>query len=113
MTPETIQAIAALAAIVESLGKWPLALIIVVVFIGPWLFSFFINRGHEKRFEAVTKMYENNVRLVQCYEKLADGQNDTILLNTAKWTEVETKIDTNQFCPHNRTKKQHMEDVPR
>jgi len=51
------------------------------------------------------------VKLVEGYERLAKGQQETIMLNTAKFTEAIEKIDTNQFCPNHRTRKIRMEDV--
>lgn len=111
MSPETAQAVAAVATILEKLGALPIGSFLAVALFGPWIFSFIMSRSQEKRFEAVKAMYESNVRLVENYKKLSDIQTEIITLNTAKWSEAIDKIDTNQFCPLNRTKKQRMEDV--
>lgn len=112
MTPETAQAIAAVCALLDKLGTAPIGVTILIILFGPWIFSFIMTRIQEKRFDAMKKMYESNVKLVDCYENLAGAQNDVIVLNTAKWSEALDKIDTNQFCPLNRTKKHRMEDIP-
>ncbi len=111
MTPETAQTITAVAAIIERLGTWPVGTLVLAIIIGPWIFAALQGRGQEKRFASMEQMYKNNVKLVDGYEKLAALQHEVVTLNTAKWTEVKEKIETNQFCPLNRTKKHRMEDV--
>ena len=111
MTPETISAINAVCGLLERIGTWPVGSIILVILFGPWIMAFLVSRSQEKRFDAMREMYKNNVKLVEGYDRLAKSQQETILLNTAKFTEVGNKIDTNQFCPAHRTKKTRMEDV--
>ena len=111
MNPEALQAIAAICTILDKIGVWPIGGTFLVIVIGPWVFSLLASRAQEKRFDSMKSMYENNAKLVECYEKFAEGQNDVISLNTAKWATALDKIETNQFCPLNRTKKQRMEDV--
>jgi Asp-tRNA(Asn)/Glu-tRNA(Gln) amidotransferase C subunit len=111
MSPETAQAISAVATIIDKLGTLPLGTLLIIVLFGPWMFSFIMSRLQEKRFEAVKEMYESNVKLVEEYRELATTLNDIVTLNTAKWSETLEKIDTNQFCPMTRVKKQRMEDV--
>lgn len=111
MSPETVQAITAVATILDRLGALPIGTIMVLVILGPWVFSFITNRLQEKRFDAITKMYENNVKLVESYEKLSSAQSDVITINTAKWAEAIDRINTNQFCPLARNKKIRMEDI--
>jgi hypothetical protein len=111
MNPETAQAITAIVGLLSQ-GDWKTFIgIVLALLFGPWVFSFIMARINEKRYQAMEAMYKNNVKLVECFEKLAAEQNDTITLNTAKWQEVSDKIDTNQYCPNNRTRKQRMEDV--
>ncbi len=123
MNPETISAITALAALVRQMGTWPIASMLLVVLFGPWVVMFLLNRQQEKkfdtlnqaqsaRFDSVKHMYESNVTLVKAYEKVADIQCEVITLNTAKWSESIQKIDSNQFCPFSRIRKQIMEDIP-
>lgn len=110
MSPTEIQTAAAIATLLKQAGSWPLLGFLVIV-VGPWIFSLLTSRMMEKRFDAMKAMYENNVKLVECYESLASAQNEVVTLNTAKWAEAIEKIDTNQFCPQHRTRKQRMEDV--
>jgi hypothetical protein len=123
MSPETLSAIQAISAAIQHIGSWPIASILLAVLFGPWVLTILVSRQQEKkydalnleqgkRFEAVKAMYESNVRLVQAYEKVAEVQCELISLNTAKWAESIQKIDSNQFCPFARIKKQRMENVP-
>jgi hypothetical protein len=111
MTPETVSAINAVCSLLERIGTWPIGTVLLVILFGPWVMAFLVSRSQEKRFDAMREMYKNNVKLVEGYERLAKGQQETIMLNTAKFTEAIEKIDTNQFCPAHRTRKIRMEDV--
>ncbi|MBV5328870.1 MAG: hypothetical protein JZU65_14780 [Chlorobium sp.] len=53
----------------------------------------------DKRFEAVVRMYEDNVLLVKGYERLAGELTNVILLNTQIMTKLAERIDNNLFCP--------------
>lgn len=53
----------------------------------------------DKRFEVVVKNYENNVLLVENYQKLANDLATIIHLNTQVMTKLVEKIDNNLFCP--------------
>ena len=75
-------AIIALAAIIEKVGAWPLGLLICILSIGPWLVLMTVSRSQERRFDAMSRMYENNVELVKKYEKLSGEQQDVIIMNT-------------------------------
>jgi Ethanolamine utilization protein EutJ (predicted chaperonin) len=66
---------------------------------GPYGVIFFVwwqgqkeNKKWEERFEAVKRMYENNVELVKHYEKLADEQQDITIMVTEAVTELKTII---------------------
>jgi len=102
--------LASLITILSKVGTGPVVTIIIAIVVGPWLFSVSMAWVQSRRVDAMRKMYENNVKLVECYESLAKQQNDVVTLNTAKWAEVETKIDANQFCPMVRVKKERVED---
>ena len=58
--------------------------------------------SQEKRFEAVVKNYENNVILVESYQKLAGELAGIIHLSTQVMTKLVEKIDNNLFCPITR-----------
>lgn len=111
MSPDQVGVLTAVLTILERLGGMPLYIIIMVVEVGPWFLVFVFVRYLERRFEATRKMYEDNVVLVKNYEKIANGLIDCVTMNTIKWTEVADKIDTNQFCPLSRIRKQRMEDM--
>ena len=53
----------------------------------------------EKRFETVVTNYENNVLLVEGYQKLANDLAGIIHLNTQMMTKLVEKIENNRFCP--------------
>ena len=55
--------------------------------------------SQEKRFEAVVRMYENNVEVVKNYHALANDLTGIITLSTRTLEGLVSKIDNNQFCP--------------
>lgn len=99
MTPEQIAALTAISTIISKVGTWPIGSIVAAVVFGPWVVMGFISRGMEKRHEAAIKMYEENVKLVVSYEKVAEGLQDIIVLSTQTMTQVKDRIDANLFCP--------------
>lgn len=110
---ETITFGAAMITIFNAIGQGPLIAIIFAVVIGPWIMAFFLFRAsektQEKRFGAVSEMYENNVRLVENYEHLSQeaaqansDQRAMIMMSTAELTKLQEKIQTNQYCPRVR-----------
>jgi hypothetical protein len=111
MTPDTVSAINAVCSLLEKIGTLPIGTIILIILVGPWVFSIVAAWRNQSQFREMKQMYENNVTLANALEKLADGQQELISLNTAKWSTAIEKIDTNQFCPVHRTKKVRMEDV--
>lgn len=58
-----------------------------------------IMQAQEKRFEAVVRMYESNVKLVDDYNHLADDLTGIITLSTRTLEALVGKIDNNHFCP--------------
>lgn len=98
MTPEQISALTAIAAIVSKVGTWPIGSIVAAIVFGPWFVMGLISRAMEKRHEAIVKMYEDNVKLVQGYEKVAKEQADTIRLSTGATTELTTFLKTRPTC---------------
>jgi hypothetical protein len=112
MSPETIHAVNAISNLLDKIGTLPIGTILVLVTVGPWVFSMLIGYRQDRQFREMKAMYESNVRLVTSHQKVADVLVDTVSLNTSKWTEALDGIRTNQFCPMNRTTKVRMEDVP-
>lgn len=128
MTPEQLTAIMAVAKILEALGSWPLGAILAAAVGGPWAIMVFVSRSQdkrieamkdlfqsagaehsrrfdevvasqEKRFAAVTRMYENNIELVRGFERMAQEYRETVVLNTATMQEVRDISMSNLFCP--------------
>ncbi len=54
----------------------------------------------------VRRMYEDNIELVRAYSSLASDQKDVLMMNAHGFTRLSDRIDTNQFCPMVRLKKQ-------
>ena len=99
MTPDQISALTAIAAIIEKIGAWPLGSVAALIVFGPWIVMGLISRSVEKRHEAAIKMYEENVKLVLNYEKVAAGLQDILVLTTQTMTQVKDRIDSNLYCP--------------
>lgn len=98
MTPEQVAALTAISSIISQIGTWPLGALIAAVVLGPWIMMGFNSRSMEKRLEAAMKMYDDNVKLVENYEKIAAEQADTIRLSTAATTELTTFLKTKTPC---------------
>lgn len=60
--------------------------------------------GQKERFEAVVRMYENNVEMVRDYHRLADDLTGIITLTTRTLEGLVQKVDNNMFCPVARAK---------
>jgi len=88
MSPEQIAALTAIAAIVSKVGTWEIGSIVFAIVFGPWIMMYYVSRSMEKRHNAALAMYENNVKLVQKYDKIAGEQVDTIRLSTSATVEL-------------------------
>ncbi|MFA6290217.1 MAG: hypothetical protein WC637_00470 [Victivallales bacterium] len=82
----------------SQIGTWPIGTVLVVISFGPWVVMGFVSRSIEKRHAAVIEMYKNNVKLVECYQKIASEQADTIRLATAATTELTTYLKNRMSC---------------
>jgi hypothetical protein len=98
----------------EGLSKLPLGTIAILALVLPWLVLLVISwlnqrmirefrdqfweetKESRERFEAVVRMYEDNVVLVKNYEKLATDQQDLIISNT---TTVQRLLDRMERRP--------------
>jgi len=98
MSPEQIAALTAGAEIISQIGSWPVGSVIIAVIFGPWVMMYLFSRSMEKRHEAAMKMYENNVKLVENYDKMASEQADAIRLSIAATTELTTFLKTRTPC---------------
>lgn len=110
MTPDQISTITALAALVQSIGNWPIMSIVLLVVLGPWLVNAYTSYQQQRRFElqreqsqqqfsAVVKMYENNVTVVEEVKDLAEGYRDQLIWSTQTVTEAKDIAKNNLHCP--------------
>lgn len=110
MTPDQISTITALAALVQSIGNWPIVSILVLVVLGPWLVNAYTSYQQQRRFEmqreqsqqqfgAVVKMYEDNVTLVEDVKNMAEGFRDQLIWSTQTVTEAKDIAKNNLHCP--------------
>lgn len=124
MTPDQIQILTALAAMLKTIGTVPFGILAVFLVIGPWGGMFVVVgnirrnsdamqiqlaakndqilnmiKDQENRFESVVRMYENNVLLVQNYHSLSSDLTSIITLSTRTLESLVGKIDNNHFCP--------------
>jgi hypothetical protein len=125
--------VVALATIVKLFQGWEVWGVLVALIIGPWIANLignyrmvqalnshqeliakalnemqnqlYANRlADQREFDKVTRYYEDNVRLVEVYEKLAGSLADIIQRNTMAVTKLIDRIDNNHFCPMVRKK---------
>lgn len=99
MTPQEIATMTAIVAVIKEIGAWPLLSVLVLVVMGPWGGMFLFARTIDLRHSAAIKMYEENVKLVEATQRIADGMQEIVILNTQVMTQVKGSIDSNLFCP--------------
>jgi len=110
MGPDQVKLISALVVLFKEFSGWPCLLSLGLLVIGPWVLSIVLSytqdRRAERRFEAVARMYENNVELLRTtqalgadYKEMARGLTDIITLNTETMTRLVDAVKTNQYCP--------------
>ena len=100
MNPTDIALVESVLRIIAEMGTWPVGVVLLCVVVGPWIMSFLLARGQERRFEATRKMYEDNVKLVEGYEKLCVRQDnreealrELIIMNTQAITKLCDALD--------------------
>ena len=62
-----------------------------------------LQRYGEHQRQAI-ELYQNNVHLCESWQKIAEGFQATVVLNTQTLTTVRDMIESNQFCPQMRKK---------
>ena len=106
MTPDQISALTAISALIANVGAWPIGSVLFGIVILPYFMIYFTFRAIERKFRVVTAMYENNVKLVEHYEKMSKEHVDTIRLNTAASAELisylKNRVPCYQFMERNR-----------
>jgi hypothetical protein len=105
MTPQDAAALAALVALLEKIGTWPLITVLVLIVIGPWIAVFVLNRAQERRHAEVVQMYKDNVQLVEDYEGVQRRSNqreevlvDLLRLNTEAQSNLLTWLRQRTRC---------------
>lgn len=93
MGPAELKTIAAFVGLAQKLSGWPFGLMVFLFILGPWLLAMILSYMQNKRFEAVVKMYESNVKLVESYESLAKDLKDVVIMNTQTNTRLVDRID--------------------
>lgn len=110
--------ITAMVSLLKVLDGWEFGAILLVLMVVPVLVTLLITRSNrelrekiqedqvasekrfealreesEKRFESVVQMYENNVELVQNYEKVAGDLTTVVHLSTQAMTKLVDRVD--------------------
>jgi hypothetical protein len=98
MSPDQVALTNAIVATLHVLRGWPLAALLFVLIIGPWLMSVFLVSVQGKRHEAAVRMYESNVKLVDTTQEIARDLKDIIIMNTRTMTEVCDSVREVQLC---------------
>lgn len=88
MAPDQIAVLSHLVALAKTLSSWPFGLVLFLFMIGPWVLAMLLSWAQSRRFEAVVKMYESNVRLVEQYERTTKDLKDVVLMNTQALTRL-------------------------
>jgi len=108
MTPDQIAVVSAMANILREISGWPLGTIVLFILIGPWVLALILAWQQSKRFEAVVRMYESNVKLVERQDEIASDLREVVIMNTQAMTRALDAIDANQFCPMVRVENQKI-----
>lgn len=117
MTPDQLVAVKAVADILKQMGSWPIGSLLIVAFLGPWVFAFMTSRANDKRLEAAIKMYEENVQLVRDYKDLVQAGQRTVetyqelvIHTTQVLTTVRNIAENNLYCPWVRKQTQETKE---
>lgn len=58
--------------------------------------------SHAEALRRVSNYYDDNVKLVQSWERIADGMQDVVVSNTRAMERLSTLVENNMFCPEAR-----------
>lgn len=64
--------------------------------------------GYKDDMAEVRRMYENNVKLVDGYQGLAEDLKDIVIMNTQQMTHLSDQIGQNEYCPMRRVEKKQV-----
>lgn len=99
MSPEQIAAMTAIAALIKSIGTWPVLSILVLGQLSPWIMMIFLSLSMHKRVEIQAKMYEDNVVLVKDVTELAKGYRDQLIWSIQTVDTANSIANNNLYCP--------------
>jgi len=92
MSPEHVGLVTTLLSLLNKMSGWPFGILFFMVVVGPWILALMLGNSYRRRFEAVVRMYESNVTLVNDYHKVANDLKDVIILNTQTITTLIAEI---------------------
>lgn len=118
MTPDQLTALTAVMTLISQLGAAPVAILLVSLFLSPWMILVLVSIAQHRRFEAVVKMYENNFiqtegikALTEGYSEMTKGYRELVQWTTAEVTEAKEVAINNMHCPIVR-KHARPKDIP-
>lgn len=98
-TPDQLASFKTIADILVRLGEAPVATIIIVIILAPWIILIFVSIAQHRRFESVVRMYENNFSQVEGIRELAEGYRETLMWATSETTATKNAVVNNMHCP--------------
>ena len=87
------------ASICASLKGTPLALLIIFMFIGPWIAMLVISHVHGKRMQHAIDMYQESIEAAKIAGECCKDYKEVMLMTIEKLTKVMEYTDKNLFCP--------------
>jgi hypothetical protein len=110
--------ITAIGTVISKIGTTPIALLVLSLFLSPWLILVLVSIAQHRRFEAVVKMYEHNFTqtegirvLTEGYSEMTKGYRELVQWTTAEVTEAKEVALNNMHCPIVR-KHARPKDIP-
>lgn len=125
-TLATLKIGAAVIAVIKALGPWGLLLFVLTTNLAvplAVLVMWFVNarrqdalieryrddmlrslNEHGEALETMSRYYRDNVDLVRSWERIANGLQDVVLLNTQAMQRMSDRVDNNLWCPVVRDK---------
>lgn len=99
LTPDQLASWSAAATLLNQVGAAPILSLIVIGILAPWVILVFVSLAHYRRFEAVCRMYENNVLLVENCVETSKGFQKLVTWSTAEVSKLNKAIEDNMHCP--------------
>lgn len=96
---EALKLANALAALLGSVSGSGFGTAVVSVVLAPWCVLVLLSVVQYRRFEAVVKMYEDNVDLVKKTLAMAEEYREQIVWCTQVVTQAKDSVENNMYCP--------------